>query len=52
MLNHARQRLERRYDVGDLLGFTRDGFARREAYVTAIARQESLIDPKVPVVAV
>lgn len=37
MLNHARQGLERRYDVGDLSEFTRDGFARWEAHVAALA---------------
>ena len=38
MLNHARQGLERRYDLADLSGFTRDGFARWEAHVAGIAR--------------
>ncbi len=37
MLNHARQGLERRYDVGDLSGFTRDGFSKWEAHVADIA---------------
>lgn len=36
MLNHARQGLERRYDVGDLSDFTRDGFARWEAHVVSL----------------
>lgn len=36
MLNHTRQGLERRYDVGDLSDYTRDGFARWEAHVVSL----------------
>lgn len=36
MLNHARQGLERRYDVGDLSDFTRAGFAKWEAHIASL----------------
>lgn len=36
MLNHAKQGLERRYDVSDLSSFTRDGFAIWEAHVRSL----------------
>jgi hypothetical protein len=39
MLNHIRTGLERRYDVGDLSGYTRKAFAKWEAHVARIAQQ-------------
>jgi integrase len=37
MLNHVRKGLERRYDIGDLSGFTADAFARWEAHVAKVS---------------
>ncbi|KTT98109.1 hypothetical protein SB4_11865 [Sphingomonas sanguinis] len=36
MLNHAKQGLERRYDVADLSSYTREGFAAWEAHVRSL----------------